>query len=87
MKYKEGTFGYFWTVTNGNEDIENEVYKGDIECTFIGLTSLKGAPEEIQGNFDCSNNQLTTLEYVPNIIDGYFDCSFNKLKLLDYTLM
>ncbi|MCI7338339.1 MAG: hypothetical protein MSH41_07115 [Bacteroidales bacterium] len=33
--------------------------KGDFDCSFNQLTSLKGVPKKIEGNFDCNFNQLT----------------------------
>ncbi len=33
--------------------------KGDFDCSFNKLTSLKGVPKKIEGNFDCNFNQLT----------------------------
>jgi len=42
MKYKKGDFGYWWTEIGGNEDIENEIYEGDIDCSRNNLKSLKG---------------------------------------------
>ena len=64
------------------EDLTGQTYKGDIDCSDQGLTSLKGAPEKVGGNFDCSNNNLTSLQGAPKEVDGYFDCSDNKLTNL-----
>ena len=75
MKYKEGEFGYWWTVINGNKDIEGKVYAGSIFCRCSSLISLKGAPEKVGGYFDCSGNALTTLEGAPKEVGGYFYCS------------
>ena len=55
---------------------------GDFDCSDLGLTSLKGAPQEVGGNFDCSFNQLTSLEGAPQIVDGYFNCIKNQLTSL-----
>jgi len=83
MKYKEGDFGYWWTVTEGNDDIEGEVYDGDIDCSFEKISSLKGCPDTVVGAFDCSNNKLTTLKYSPEIVSNLY-VSYNQLSSLQY---
>ena len=50
-KYKPGDFGYWWTVIDGNEDIEGRVHSRDIFCSYNKLTSLKGAPKEVLSLF------------------------------------
>lgn len=65
MKYKEGEFGYWWTVVKGNKDIEGKVYVGIISCRCSSLVSLKGAPKEVGDGFDCSYNKLTSLKDFP----------------------
>ena len=82
MRYKEGEFGYWWTVINGNEDIEGKVYAGSISCRSSSLVSLKGAPKEVGGSFYCSGNALTTLKGAPEKVGGNFDCPYNKLTSL-----
>ena len=83
MKYKKGEFGYWWTVENGNKDIEGKVCVGSIYCYHSSLTSLKGAPKEVSGYFDCSCNKLTTLKGAPEKVGGNFDCSYNQLTTLE----
>ena len=83
MRYKEGEFGYWWTVINGNKDIEGKVCVGSIFCYHSSLTSLKGAPKEVGGHFDCSCNKLTTLKGAPEKVGGNFDCSYNQLTTLE----
>ena len=82
MEYKEGEFGYWWTVINGNKDIEGKVYADSISCRSSSLVSLKGAPKEVGGSFDCSGNALTTLEGAPKEVSCGLDCSHNKLTSL-----
>jgi hypothetical protein len=82
MKYKEGEFGYWWTVINGNKDIEGKVYAGSIACYHSSLTSLKGAPKEVGGSFYCSGNALTSLKGAPEKVGGNFDCYNNALTSL-----
>ena len=56
---------------------------GDFDCSDLGLTSLKGAPQEVGGNFDCSYNQLTSLEGAPQEVGGDFSCYYNHLTSLE----
>ena len=83
MKYKEGEFGYWWTVINGNKDIEGKVYAGSISCRYSSLVSLKGAPKKVGGGFYCNDNALTSLKGAPKEVGGGFDCSYNKLTTLE----
>ena len=82
--YKEGSFGYWWVVVKGNQDICGKVYKGDICCSNCGLTSLEGCPKEVKGNFDCSHNKLTSLKGCPTEVKGNFDFSYNVIVQLKY---
>lgn len=52
---------------------------GDFDCSYLELTSLKGAPTEVGGSFNCSWNNLTSLEGAPQKVDGDFECSYNQL--------
>lgn len=81
-KYKPGEFGYIWVVEEGKEDIEGTDYKGNINYSENGMTSLKGAPRTITGEFNCSFNKLTSLEYAPVKVGKGFYCSDNKLTSL-----
>ena len=56
---------------------------GDFNCSGIGLTSLKGAPQEVGGSFNCSWNKLTSLKGAPKTVGGNFYCSRNKLTSLE----
>ena len=56
---------------------------GDFDCSDLGLTSLKGAPQEVGGYFDCSYNQLTSLEGAPQEVGGDFSCYYNYLTSLE----
>lgn len=47
------------------------------------LTSLVGAPFEVDGYFYCQNNQLTSLKGAPQVVNGTFNCSHNKLTSLE----
>jgi hypothetical protein len=55
---------------------------GYFDCSELGLTSLKGAPQIVGGSFSCSTNQLTSLEGAPQEVEGYFGCSYNQLTSL-----
>ena len=51
--------------------------KGSFNCSWCkNLTSLEGAPEEIDGDFYCAHNQkLTSLKGAPKKVKGTFNCS------------
>ena len=82
-KYKKGEFGYWWTVEQGNEDIEGKVYNGNIDCLGQKLTSLKGCPKEVTNMFNCSGNKLTSLKYGPEKVGVLYNCADNKLTSLE----
>jgi len=82
-KYKEGDFGYWWTITEGNYDIEDEPYFDDIDCSLTNITSLKGCPLKTH-NFICSYNKLESLEYAPRETKNFL-CIGNKLTNLLYS--
>ena len=63
-------------------DFSNCVVNGNFDCSFNQLTSLEGAPKEVDGSFYCSSNQLTSLEGAPQEVGGYFYCSNNQLTNL-----
>ena len=56
---------------------------GKFNCSFLGLTSLKGAPREVGKHFICSSNKLTSLKGAPQIVGGDFDCYENQLSSLE----
>jgi hypothetical protein len=58
--------------------------KGDFNCTSNNLTSLLGAPYEVDGKFSCEDNQLQSLKYGPKKINGSYICANNQLTSLDY---
>ena len=53
---------------------------GSFNCKYNQLTSLEGAPKEVQGHFNCSYNKLASLEGAPKEVDGNFIC-LNNLDL------
>lgn len=63
--------------------IQFDTIKGDFDCSYNNLTSLKGAPYTVNGDFDCSYNNLTSLQNSPNLILGNFNCIKNKLISLE----
>jgi len=83
-KYKPGEFGYWWTVTKGNEDIEGVDYEGMIVASRQKLTSLRGSPRSVTGDFFCIENKLKSLEYCPENVDGDFCCSYNQLTSIKH---
>ena len=80
--YEEGTFGFWWTVVERQEDIQGKHYEGYIDCSNNNLTSLEGAPSTVGGGFYCQNNDLTSLEGAPSTV-GNFYCSNNNLTSLE----
>lgn len=82
MKYKKGEFGYWWTVERGKKDIEGKEVTGVVDCSYCGLTSLRGAPAIANGYFGCAHNDLPTLKFAPKIVKGCFACNNNKLRYL-----
>ncbi len=49
--------------------------KGDFDCSYCELTSLKGAPREVSGNFICySCPNLVSLGGAPTKVEGSFEC-------------
>ena len=55
---------------------------GLFNCSELGLTSLKGAPQTVGRSFDCSYNKLTSLEGAPQKVGESFYCSNNELTSL-----
>lgn len=64
-------------------DLSEVIVKGDFNCRYNDLTSLKGAPKEVWGDFNCSHNQLTSLEGAPQEVGGGFFCPYNQLTSLE----
>lgn len=62
-------------LTPEEKDVD---WAGYIDCRFLDLTSLEGAPKEVGGNFYCQDNKLKTLVGAPKIVKGVFNCSSNK---------
>ena len=56
---------------------------GYFDCSYLDLTSLKGAPQEVGESFSCSNNRLTSLKGAPKIVGGDFNCQWNQLTSLE----
>ena len=58
---------------------------GDFYCGCCNITSLEGAPKDVNGSFDCSNcTKLKSLEGAPEKIGGKLNCRYNKnLKITD----
>jgi hypothetical protein len=56
---------------------------GNFYCSNNRLTSLVGAPQEVEGSFDCSKNRLTSLVGAPQKVGRYFYCSTNRLTSLE----
>ncbi len=72
MKFKDTEYG----------DLTGKIYRGSIDVSSLELTSLEGAPKEVDGGFDCSCNTLTSLEFSPEVVKGEFLCNLNQLTTL-----
>jgi len=69
---------------DGNKvDGDKARWEGYFYCSYNKLTSLKGAPREVNGSFYCSDNELTSLEGAPREVNGSFYCSDNELTSLE----
>ena len=56
---------------------------GNFYCFELGITSLKGAPQEVGGDFYCSGNYFTSLKGAPKEVGGNFYCPWNRLTSLE----
>ena len=63
-------------------DIKFNEIKGNFDCSYNELNSLKGCPEIICGDFFCFNNKLTSLEFCPKRVEGIF-CSSNNSLIIE----
>jgi hypothetical protein len=52
--------------------------RGSFNCSSNNLTSLEGAPEDVE-SFDCSRNNLTSLKGAPKFVLSWFYCFHNNL--------
>lgn len=92
MKIKEYTINSDLTVdVDGDVNLSSKnlthipIQFGTVKNFFIinnKLTSLVGAPFEVNGYFYCQNNQLTNLNGSPQVVNGTFNCSHNRLTSL-----
>jgi len=64
------------------KELNLEEVSGEFNCSFNGLTSLKGSPTISNGDFSCFHNKLTSLEGGPTISNGDFSCSTNDITSL-----
>ena len=62
-------------------DLSKVVVMGNFRCSWNKLTSLEGAPKEVDEGFYCSSNQLTSLKGAPRKVKN-FNCSDNQLTSL-----
>ena len=72
-----------YLIKDGKFSIPLGKIDGVFDCSYLGLTSLEGAPTEVSRDFNCSHNKLTSLEGAPQIVGRNFDCSFNNLTSLE----
>jgi hypothetical protein len=84
----DGTVGVYGDVNLYGKGLKNLPLNfgrvtGYFDCGNNQLTTLEGAPKEVDGNFDCSNNQLITLEGAPKEVGGNFYCYLSQLTTLE----
>lgn len=72
--------GKFLTELPKLQDVR--VY-GHFDCHHNLLTSLEGAPMEVDGNFNCRNNKITSLKHAPKKVGIAFIASNNPLISLE----
>ena len=86
-QYITGSFicagNHLRNLIGGPVSVGEEGRYGVYSCTYNRLTSLAGAPKNMDYcDFDCSQNLLTDLMHLPSTIGGKLICSFNQLKTL-----
>jgi hypothetical protein len=73
-----------WTFADWfGEDLSGKTYKGSIDCSYRGMTSLKGSPTKVTGDFDCAQNRITSLKGGPKEVGGSFYCNGNNITSLE----
>jgi len=67
-------------IKNGYFICDFGVVKGSFDCSeFNTLTSLEGAPKEVDGYFLCNRcNNLKSLKGAPEKVGGFFNCEYCK---------
>ena len=70
-------------LTEFPEYIQFGIVKGDFDCEFNHLSSLRGAPKEVGRDFYCNLNELTSLEGAPKKVGRDFGCYRNNLTSLE----
>ena len=75
----EGVSLFRKNLTEFPEYIQFGIVKGDFDCEFNHLSSLRGCPREVGKFFDCSYNNLTSLRGAPKKVEDLFDCSNNNI--------
>ena len=96
LQFNKETNRYDYTGDLGSEFLVNFVSEdkkgfilnfgkvtGDFSCSYLGLTSLEGAPREVGRSFYCNSNQLTSLKGAPQEVGESFSCWGNKLISLE----
>ena len=77
--------GYFNCKKQNLKDFKGVKFgkvKEGFDCSHNQLTSLEGAPQEVEGSFRCYHNKLTSLVGAPQVVEGSFRCYHNKLTSL-----
>jgi len=64
---------------------EEDTFDGNFDCSHFGVTSLRGAPENIYGKFDCSFNPISSLEHGPQYVEAsYVVMSCERIRSLEH---
>lgn len=74
----------FICAANSIESLEGSPQRvlGIFDCGHNNLTSLVGAPQEVE-DFSCDDNSLTSLVGAPQKVNGYFTFRNNKITSLE----
>lgn len=64
-------------------ETQNKKWKRLFDCSNRKLTSLTGAPLEVENDFQCDRNKITSLIGAPVKVGGDFSCANNRLTSLE----
>lgn len=70
-------------ITSLEDRLPKNQIKGDFNCSYNALKSLKGCPNKVFDSFDCKGNELKTLKGGPKEVFGFYNCSENELVSLE----
>lgn len=87
-KYEVSTSGnvlvkHYTLKTLAHELFQWHKIGGDFYCNGCDITSLEGAPIEVNGGFYCQWNNITSLKGAPKVVNGQFNCSNTSISTLE----